>query len=283
MLKFIHWNRSIWLVLCIFPSYVYAIGNAIEQSVRDMYLPTINAMCHSSTEYTLDMPFEELEEEEGVKDLYDKKMVCLFESSFVKATNDMNTEFKNDFFGKIFDPQNPYVPVDRKMKTTDCGEMELNKIFQKQRQNGYETLCKIDGRTSTIETPYSSCRVAEVAWNEFCAYQEYLVWKKQDETLFLEFRKRGEASDSNEYIPSGEYFNSTYLPDERVKYSREIENSYRILSESLEQYHTFEPNYRIYLWENVIIESLKVTREKYTLIRKALETWSKKFHNASAL
>lgn len=275
MKNFLNWDRNAWLVLFLLPSVGYALGDTIDEGVRHMYLPTVNAMCHSSTEYTLDMPFEVLKGTEGVKDKYNKKMECLFESAFVKATNDMNTDFRNDFFSKIFDPKDPYEPEDRSMKTSDCDGMKIDEIFQKQRKNGYETLCKIDGRTSTVETLYSSCRVAEVAWNEFCAYQEYLIWKQRDGTVYSEFMQRGNVTGQEAF--------TNYLALEQEKQEKEIADSYRVLWETLEQYHSFMQNYRIDLWENVIIEALKVTQEKYILIRTAIETWSRKFHNASAL
>ncbi len=258
-----------------------------SKEVRTAYSDNIKEMCHASVEYDLDMSFEDIKvndsdyrsegtenigSKNGAKVLYNKTMECLFESAFVKATNDINKDFNKIFKNIKFKSPDSivYKPKDLKMKNINCGEDEIAKIFETQVNNGYKTLCKIDGRKSSVEEVYSACRVAEVAFNEFCAYQEYLLWKQSDESMRIESEK----------ISSKEKFFSKWN-NKNIKYNKELNLSYEILLETLEQFHTYVQNYRISLWEKVIDNALIVTRRKLSLIREAIFTWPIKFHNAA--
>ncbi len=277
MLKFygVNQNKKLAIMLMLFlffPKSISALDYTNE--LRTAYSDNIKEICHASVEYDLDMQFENYEGEDGAKTKYNKTMECLFESSFVRATNDMNKDFNEKFFQNkqgMFDfvGDETYKTEDLD-KPSDCSEKEIDDIFEAQVENGYKTLCKVDGRKSTVEEVYSSCRVAEVAFNEFCAYQEYLLWKQTDETI----RKESDTSSRTAFF-------QTDWNQRVYEYNKEIDISYTVLLETLEQFHTYAQNYRMHLWEKVIDNALIVTRTKIGLIKDAIDKWPVKFHNAA--
>ncbi len=260
-----------FFILLIFNQIVFALD--YSEDVRNTYTENIKQMCHASVEYNLDLPFDSTDNEDynTAKFKYNETMECLFESAFTEATNRMNKDFNDKFFKQIFDFKNSDKVYQTKDldKPTNCKEKGIDDLFEAQVENGYKTLCKIDGRKSTVEEIYSSCRVAEVAFNEFCAYQEYLLWKQTDETI----RKESKV------ISKESHFLNVF--NKKVEYDNEIDLSYRILFQTLEQFHTYVQNYRLHLWEKVIEDALIVTKRKFGLIKEAIYKWPIKFHNSA--
>ncbi len=248
----------------------------IEKEDRAQYSDIVREMCHSAADYNLDDPWLALGAQKGVKAQYDERMACFFESAFVTATNEMNKSFSEQFFNKIFMPAIPYTvykPKDLTLPAScENSSFTLQATITAQQNNGYKTLCVVDGRDSTVERPYSSCHVAEAAWNEFCSYQEYLFWKQQDGTLLQEFRARG----GRIVVDWTEYWRNTIRD-----HSEERDQAERLLTDTLETYLTYERDYRLNLWQKVIEQGLIVTRAKLQLIRTAVEKWPAKFHNAT--
>ncbi len=261
-------NKKLWLLtLLILPTSVWGVSIDIDEDIREKYPLVSREMCHSSIEYKLKIPFDEAQKK------YNNKMSCIFESAFVTATNQLNAEFRKKFFSKIFDPSIYDLNLpQRNITEKGCQSDDLAQTFRSQKENGYKTLCEVDGRSSVAETPYSACRVSEVVWNELCAYQEYLRWKATDRSIVNEF---------SEKLENDKHHWNQYQNIERTKYGTEVRISTRILEETLTQYQIFIQEYRLHLWQKVIAEALKVTRIQLKLAAQAISKWPIKFPRAT--
>lgn len=257
---------KISILIILIPAGALAVGIDVDEDIRSNYSLISEEMCHSALQYKLSDSFADSQKK------YNDKMSCVFESAFVTATNQLNKEFKDKFFNKIFDPHVDVKLRNREILGTECRDDDLAKTFQAQKEAGYKTLCEVDGRSSVSEKNYSACRVSEVVWNEYCAYQEYLRWKDADRSVVNEFSD----TDFNDNQRWNQYRNI-----EQTRYVNEVTVSARILEETLQQYQVFVQEYRLNLWQLVITEALKVTRAQLKLAAKAISTWPIKFPRAS--
>lgn len=261
-------NTKLKILLVLFLFFVFESVHAenaagILSDVRERFPIVIEEMCHSSVIYSLDMPLE------TAKKLYHETQNCLFDQSVVSSVNSMNKDFKSLFKKFKSDFSEPKLSI----KAKNC---KKGRIFSMQEMtpidHGYISRC-MEG--NSVKTIYSACHVSETAWNEFCAYQEYLSWKKIDDSLQTEFNSQKEnlstASDWRSYR-------------EKMEKNLELElnNSKKTLEESLRQYQHFEQNYRSHLWLEVIKAALKITRKKTKDIKTAIEKWPSKFHDRAS-
>lgn len=251
----------------MFPSVRAETSTDILPEVREKFSQIIPEICHNSVNYSLDMKIEDAQK------IYHATQNCLFDQSVVKATNELNKEFKPIF--KQFKVE--FSPKSIAIKAKDC---TAGKIFSVQQNkpsgNGYKSICQGLIPGSNIDKSFSTCKVSEAAWNEFCGYQEYLSWKRLDSSLEKEFFEEQES------LSTGIVW-SKYKSKEQAKIKKELQDIKKTLEESLRQYQYFEQGYRTHLWMKLIYEVLDITtRKKMELLRTAIYTFPAKFHNATS-
>lgn len=256
------------LGICVISSYSVQAETSTDilPEVREKFGQIIKEMCHNSVNYSLDMEFEAAQED------YHAAQNCLFDQSVVKATNELNKDFKPIF--RQFKVDFSAEPI--AIKAEDC---IAGKIFSTQQktptENGYKTMCMGVNDDSTIDKAFSPCKVSEAAWNEFCGYQEYISWKMLDSSLEKEFFEEQESLSTG--IEWGVYKNN-----EQAKMKKELRDIKKTLEESLRQYEYFEQGYRNHLWMSLIYEVLDITRKKTEDLRTAIYMFPAKFHNAAS-
>lgn len=235
----------------------------ILSEVRERFPIVIEEMCHSSVVYSLDMSLETAQK------LYHETQNCLFDQSVVASVNSLNKNFKLLF--KKF--KSDFSMSKLSIKAENC---KKQRIFSMQERtpmdHGYISRCK---EGDSVKTIYSACHVSETAWNEFCAYQEYLSWKKLDDSLQTEYNVQKEG------VTTAMNWNSL-RKKAQMNLDSELRNSQQTLEESLRQYQHFEQNYRSHLWLEVIKSALKITRKKTKDIKTAIAEWPNKFHNRAS-
>ncbi len=221
-------------------------------------------LCHSSLKYNLDEKYED------ARDKYHNRINCIFNNAMATSTNDMNNSFTLEW-AKI--PKYPkYEYIDENQTCT------IADIRAQQKKNGYKTLCPTKGDNPTIDKPYSSCSATETVMNEFCAYQEYLEWKKRDDTSLL-----------NEFYESGETrvpLNVNVGKRENLtnrRFQNEINRSKKALNEMTSQYQDWEQQYRMHQWLDTILTALKKTRDLTSELRRAIYyKWPDKFNYSAS-
>ena len=264
------------------------LGEArLDDSVRDSFPLIVDQLCHASVKYKLDDRLETVEVTDvetgetetvlGAKDRYNKAMSCIFEQGVVKTYNSLNQDFEIKFLESLSQKQNFGKPLE--VKTEGCEAM--GSYFRKQTMtptsNAYISECVVDERDSVVEKDYSICRITETVFNEFCAYQEFLEWKKDDDTILTEFNTDTVAEKYKLNDQPGKHKNKVVkiLETERVL-------AKKVLEESLLRYQEFEQSYRMHLWNKLFFEGVEVLRLKLAKIRKAIYKFPAKFHNAAA-
>lgn len=252
------------IFLC--PCLVYAWGD-VDDEFRDQFqdMLTKQDLCHASKGYSLDTTFEDASAE------YQKLMNCLFNDAMQESVNRMHADFRKTL-NKVVN-KSPRELKDITFETKDCS---LQGIQASQARNGYDSLCETEGANPTIDENYSSCHVAETAMNEFCAYQEYLEWKKIDYKSF-----------AKEY-PTQYFYNDYNTRDVEIRnqkisqYSNELQKSKKAVDEMIYRYQKWEQGYRIHMWFISILESLKETRRMLNELKIGVYQFPDKFNYATS-
>lgn len=258
--------KIVLLGIFFWPCFVFAKDD-IDPALREQFaeMVTKKDLCHASQSYHLDIIFEE------ARDKYQKHMNCLFNDALQQSVNRMHGDFRKTLANIV--ERNSRGLEDLSFSTDGCS---LQGIQAKQKAHGYETLCETEGENPTVDEFYSVCHVAETAMNEFCAYQEYLEWKKLDYESF-----------SREY--PAENFNYDYNERDTVKrkqkvaeYDTELQKSKKALYEMIFRYQKWEQNYRIHMWFISILDSLKETKRMLNELKIAVYQFPDKFNNAAS-
>ena len=263
-----------FILVLMVPVPSQAAFQFLSEEIRNTYMPLVREICHSFTleeasggANILDIPYAD------VRLMYHEVMACVFETAIVDATNETNKDFEEIF--TILGTG--YVPKDRAL-IGPCGGLHFQEtVYKKQEELGYKTLClREDNEKALVNKPYSSCHISEIAFNEFCGYQEFLDWKAYDRSLKTEFDLLTEGTSQ------GLGDSNSFREAQKDIMSKEAQRSFRIMEETLQQYHEFVQSYRLHLWKVVMIETLKLVQSKSSLVQNAFEIWYVKFYNAAS-
>lgn len=264
---FVKNKTKIWLLGWVFfPGFIYAQID-IDSKLRDQFKDIITKqdLCHASQGYALDTIFEE------ARDTYQELMNCLFNDAMQQSVNRMHGDFRKTLSDIV--QRNNRSLEDLTFKADSCS---LQGIQSKQAAHGYSTLCETEGENPTVDEFYSACHVAETAMNEFCAYQEYLEWKKLD---YESFSKEYSSSDFNYDYNERD---TGKLVEKINEYDNELRKSKKTLYEMIFRYQKWEQNYRIHMWFISILDSLKETKRMLNELKIAVYQFPDKFNNAAS-
>lgn len=213
---------------------------------------------------------------EDAQKRYQGLMNCLFNDAMQQSVNKMHEDFR-PILASIVPKPSPRVLEDISFATEapEGAVCKLEEVQALQSAHGYETLCDTESDNPTVDKMYSSCRVAETAMNEYCAYQEYLEWKKGDHKSFTKEFPPKEIGFSGS-AQKGKY------NERKALYQKEIEESKETMDEMLYYYEKWEQNYRMHLWFLVIQDALVQSREMLKELRHAVYLFPNKFNYAAS-
>lgn len=224
----------------------------VPAELRANFSEFLHEQCHTSLQYSLDDTFGES------ADRYHETINCIFRDGSVRMMQQVNA----DVTPILREIPSPYTPPDPQVNSGDCALSSIQS-----RQGEFASQCA--GGPS--DSAFSSCRVAETALNEYCAYRQYLYYKSQDETSFFEEESFATPLEA------------VSLRNGRIQYFRKEEkDSERALQATIEYYKDFESSYETFVWLSALRESLLATRSLMVSLRTNFNVLPAKFENASS-
>lgn len=251
--------RSIILLLLLLLPFEGAVQASEVEDALVANFRQVQSLCNSSLTYDLNEPFD------VVSPRYHEQMQCLFGSATAGYLNNSQQSFMEKIGVLRSDFELPTVTE----AGLDC-EADFESIKSTQTEVGYVSLCESSGQSAAADN--SLCRVSETAFNEFCAYQEYVYFKTRDAILTQQCAQ--EAALFNEI--------TACQNQERNKLQTDLALSRQVLESSLTQYETLTESWSLHGWLTVLTESLENTYRRLDLARIALAKWPIKFHDASS-
>lgn len=238
-------------------------GGAIQASEVDADVVAnfgqVQSLCNSSLTYDLNETFD------VVSPRYHDQMQCLFGTATAGYLNESQQNFMEKLRSLRSDFELPTVSED----SLSC-ETDFESIKSAQAEVGYVSLCETSGENAAKDN--SLCRVSEAAFNEFCAYQEYVYFKTRD-AILTEQCAQGVALFSEITACQNR---------ERSKLQTDLTLARQVLESSLTQYETLTEAWSLHGWFIVLTEGLENTYRRLDLARIALAKWPIKFHDASS-
>jgi len=235
------------------------IGSVQATELKDSLFSDFSRVqdyCNSSLDYDLNNSFED------TGPLYHAQMQCLFSSAVAGWV-----EEEGLYFSEKIDELNSDFTLGTLSQTGAC-DVSLSQIKSAQEDKGYKSLCAASGENAKKD--YSLCRVAETAFNELCAYQEFSYFKTRPEIL------REECTTDSLLPGRDDCTEQVRLMESDLRLSREV------LELSLEKYENFIESWTLHGWFSVLAESLENTYRRLSLARIAIAKWPLKFHDASS-
>ncbi len=283
---FLFWGQTSF-AYTLFDDDLTSFEELQKQGIRFSELPNsldvsfegaVQELCQSVINYSLDRDFKDVHSE------FHTHMNCLFNDAFSQSPTATLTQvqdlIKEDPFAVLTPPDSFH--KDQCFFRDEKGNFTQTPITVENYQGHIErkefrTQCSENGTYPSVMTPYSVCRVAEVALIEYCGYQTYLWGKmKDDDTFQKELEKQ--FPNKNNHTP--QRWNQVKTETQNT-YFQEMKRAKRTILDTLFLYQKFEQNYRIHAWYNMIIEKLKLIRETLSVLRETIDTYPLKFINAT--
>ncbi len=213
--------------------------------------------CNASVTYDLEASFAE------TAPRYHETMGCLFST----ATAGWLEKERAFFADKLSDLDSDYELISVGQSPKSCAQ-NFSAIVLTQENAGFNSFCEASG--SNAKKEYSFCRVAEAAYNEFCAYQEYAYFKTRPEILLEQCTTDSLLENRND------------CAEEQARIEADQMLARNTLELSLTRYERLTESWSLHGWLVVMAESLENTYRRLDLARIALEKWPLKFHDASS-
>jgi len=228
----------------------------VEQAVFEAFTDQVKQVCHTEANYDINLNIDE------IQPYYDERMACLFSGATQTFFADANEGFQVHLERLQSDYQLSSVE--------SVGEGCFSDIVAAQVSQGYDSLCQVSGNGAATEA--SLCQVAETAWNEFCAYQEYVYFKQREEILIQSCEEAGGLLNERQQC----------LLRQQQQLNSNLALSKKVLTETLHRYQSNTEAWAHHGWLVVITEVLENTNRRLDIIRRALVKWPNKFLNAAS-
>lgn len=281
--------RKIFLFLA-FATISFSLGSVafakLYPAFRKEFPEFVENLCSSTLPYDLgkidpSVRADKREEEfQTHKDNYDNTVSCLLDRAIVERIKSTNEEVE-EFFGRdISHPDFDFVDFEEEREF--CDKDLVDKTLDKQQNlrlkneniatNNFEpTTACIAEEFEGGKDPYSSCRIAEMMLSELCAYQNYLLAKREDDLTLIGKTGSKTFAEVEEEVRGMK----DYLDIEQIRSRKAMHNAILF-------YNQFEQNYRRHAWLIGIHEGLEDVVLRLSAFRdKIMNTWPAKFIDAS--
>lgn len=242
------------------------VSAELDKTFREEFPQLMQDLCYSTIDYSLDRPFEEVQEE------YHQTVNCIFDDALYQGSKKVADTIQKELSGKKTQLQKP-------PQNNECRSL-ASQVRQQQEARGLRTQCvpsknspQSSSEFQTVKDAYSSCRVGETVLVEWCGYQKYLWGKIRDDASF--------SQEFGDQISTPREWNVLFAQQKNI-YEHEMEKARRGLLDTILFYQKYEQAYRTHAWLRAIYTKLQENKELLQDLRSVFDLYPEKFINAAS-